>query len=356
MKQERNEPCKCGSGLKYKKCCLNKKEEFDMKLQSLFDTVEKNKRKARISHCLHPESENCSGKIVRSHAIQNNRILNKLAVNGMLKTMDGESHMMFQDVDTKGRKQATTFKGFCSFHDKKTFQPIEDFEFNESAEQLFLYTYRALAWSFHKKLEQVNHIILNMESLKNKGFHFSDDLMLHNSMHLLGHFENESTLKRFNGYLQNENYERVSSYVWTIPYEIKFAVSTMLTIEHDIKGNMINNIKSFRPLKNIYLNIFPGNQESYLLWTWESNHEILEKFAKQFDSLKDKDKKNYLNNNLPRWTDAIVISPDLWDTWGAPIHESIIAHSNFEFLYRAMEEDLGTYAYEYEYTPWDFFE
>lgn len=356
MKQERNEPCKCGSGLKYKKCCLNKKEEFDMKLQILFDTVEKNKRKARISHCLHPESESCSGKIVRAHAIQNNRILNKLAVNGMLKTMDGESHLMFQDIDTKGRKQATTFKGFCSFHDKITFQPIEDFEFKESAEQLFLYTYRALAWSFHKKLEQVNHILLNMESLKKKGFHFSDDLKLHNSMHLLGHFENESTLKRFNGYLQNRDYEKVSSYVWTIPYEIKFAVSTMLTIEHDIEGNMINNIKSFQPLKNIYLNIFPGDQESYFIWTWESNHEILEKFVKQFDSLKNKEKENYLNNNLPRWTDAIVISPDLWDAWGEPIHESIIAHSNFEFLYRAMEEEMGTYAYEYAYTPWDFFE
>lgn len=356
MKQERNDPCQCGSGLKYKKCCLNKKDEFDTKLRLLFEIAEKNKRKARISHCIYPNTENCSGKIVRAHAIQNNRILNKLAVNGMLKTMDGESHMMFQDADTKGRKVATTFKGFCSYHDKVTFQPIEDFEFKESAEQLFLYTYRTLAWSYHKKIEQVNHILLNMESLQNSGFHPSGDFLLHNTMHLLGHFENETTLKRFNGYIQDNDYESVSSYVWTIPYEIRFAVSSMLTIEHDVNGNMINNIKSFQPLKSIYLNIFPGNKKSYLIWTWESKHVILEQFVKQFGSLKDVDKENYLNNNLPRWTDAIVISPELWDKWGYPIQESIVSHSNFGILYRAMEEELDSFAYEYADTPWNFFD
>lgn len=355
MKVKRNEPCQCGSGLKYKKCCLNREEEYEKRLHLLFESIENNKRKARISHCLHPDTDNCSEKIVRAHAIQNNRILNKLSLNGMLKTMDGESRLMFQDSDTKGRKVATTFKGFCSYHDKVTFQPIEDFEFNNSPEQLLLYAYRTLAWSYNKKLEQVNHIILSMKSLRGKRFKPSSDLVIHNSMHLLGHFENGMVLNRFNEYIQKKNYENISSYIWVIPYEIRIGVSAMLTLEHDIEGNILNNIKSFQPLKNIYLNIFPGNKESYLIWSWETEHQIFKQFVKQFDSLKEEVRKNYLNNNLPRWTDAIVISPRMWDEWGSSVQESLIAHFNFEFLYRSMEEELNCFAYEYADTPWDFF-
>ena len=69
-----------------------------------------------------------------------------------------------------------------------------------------------------------------------------------------------------------------------------------------------------------------------------------------------KDKVNYFDNYLPRWSDSIVISPILWNKWGDDIQQALIAHSNFEVLYRALEEDEIGFAYQYMDTPWNFFE
>lgn len=172
---------------------------------------------------------------------------------------------------------------------------------------------------------------------------------------LIGCYENEIRLEKFNKYLINEDYEKISSYIWVIPYEVQIAVSAMLEIEHDINGKEINDIKSSKLLKAIYLNIFPGNGVSYCLWSWLRDDKVYENFIKQFSELSIDDRSNYLNNNLPRWTDAIVISPRLWDKWGDEIQQALIAHANFEVLYRQMEFEENKYEYEYMDTPWDFF-
>lgn len=90
----RNDPCPCGSGKKYKKCCLNKSVE-----QRLAEAVARSsnnlKNEAHIKQCLHPNKNECDEKIIKAHAIQNNRILNKISEKGMVVSMDGVEHLMF---------------------------------------------------------------------------------------------------------------------------------------------------------------------------------------------------------------------------------------------------------------------
>jgi len=38
---------------------------------------------------LHPNKDECTDKIVKAHAIQNNRILTKIAENGWVETLNG---------------------------------------------------------------------------------------------------------------------------------------------------------------------------------------------------------------------------------------------------------------------------
>lgn len=141
----RNDPCPCGSGKKYKYCCLEEESEASRKMNMYLKDYAINVKNTRIKQCIHPIKNECAGDIVRAHAIQNNRILTKLSVNGMLATLDGVSNYMFQDAQLKGRKVTTTFSGFCSYHDKKLFQEIEDKEFLSTRKQIFLYTYRTIA-------------------------------------------------------------------------------------------------------------------------------------------------------------------------------------------------------------------
>jgi SEC-C motif len=52
MKLGRNEPCHCGSGAKYKRCCLGKDEEAERQAKADADAAE-----AETSTCLCPDCE-----------------------------------------------------------------------------------------------------------------------------------------------------------------------------------------------------------------------------------------------------------------------------------------------------------
>lgn len=357
MKIGRNEPCPCGSGLKYKKCCLVKTEGKKL-AEAVVYATQNLKREARIKQCLHPDKTKCVEKIARAHAIQNNRILSKISENGMLITMDGTSFHMFQSSDEKGRGIATTFTGFCSYHDKTLFQEIEDKEFVCSDKQIFLLTYRSMAWHYHKKQEQIRATEIQYAKMLEKGYDAkrSSEFRDFVSMLHLGNEDNSKEKEIFDAALLREEYDIVNSYIWEIPFEVEFAISMMTELEYDIEGKPINDILHARDLKKIYLNIFPCDGKSYCIWSWlKSNDSAFVSFAKQFDRLEIVDRENYFNNNLPRWSDSLVISPRLWHKWGEAVQQALITHANFDVIFSATEKELNKHAYEYMETPWNLF-
>ena len=66
MKVARNAKCPCGSGKKYKRCCLEKDErQF---AEALIYSTQNTRNEARIKQCLHPNQNECKGKIVKASA------------------------------------------------------------------------------------------------------------------------------------------------------------------------------------------------------------------------------------------------------------------------------------------------
>lgn len=285
--------------------------------------------------------------------------MNKIAEEGHVITVDGTSNMIFQGTQIKGRKIATTFTGFCKYHDKILFQKIEDCEFVGSQEQVFLLTYRTMAWHYHKKQEQLNAKAIQYKRMYERGFDMasSEGFRLFEKGLKLGVRDNEKEKLIFDELLLNEVYDKVNFCIWELPYEVQFAVSMMHELEHDIYGKPINNLETDINLRKLYLNIFPADSKSFCVWSWltENNDDYVE-FSKQFMDLEIIDRENYLNNKLPRWSDSLIISPRLWEKWGSGIQEALVTHANFEILYRAMEEERSDYKYIYMDTPWDFFQ
>jgi hypothetical protein len=108
----RNNPCLCGSGKKYKKCCIDKADDADFSNPfNVFKTMNTSMKQRYIKQCVHPIKSECNERIVKSHSIQNNRILNKLAVEGYVITM-AQENLFFMTGQQIGRKLATTFSGF----------------------------------------------------------------------------------------------------------------------------------------------------------------------------------------------------------------------------------------------------
>ena len=216
-----------------------------------------------------------------------------------------------------------------------------------------------MAWHYHKKQEQINAACVQTEKMFKQGYDVakSDDFIDYFTGLKLGSMDNEKEKKLFDIALLSEQYDDIRYWIWEIPYEISSTVSMMTELEHDIYGEEINNLQRDSDLKKIYLNIFPANGKSFCIWSWLNRYDdTYKKFAEQFSKLDITDRENYFNNNLPRWTDSIVISPRLWNMWSSELQESLIAHANFDVLYRAMEKEDDDYAYKYMDTPWNFFE
>ena len=113
----RNDLCPCGSGKKFKRCCIdliNKKEDKGFTNPEDFPELYRNLRKeTRIKQCLHPDKGSCSEKIIKAHSIQNNKILKKISSNGFVYMPRPKSDNPFAVITKYGRKEATTFTGFC---------------------------------------------------------------------------------------------------------------------------------------------------------------------------------------------------------------------------------------------------
>ena len=135
MKQKigRNDLCPCGSGKKYKKCCIKKEDNasFSNPINFLanYKTV---RNEARIKQCLYPDSKSCSERIIGAHSIQNNKILKRISSNGIVYMPCPKAYNPFAVMTKWGRNEASVFTGFCGHHDKIVFQPIEDNVFDKS--------------------------------------------------------------------------------------------------------------------------------------------------------------------------------------------------------------------------------
>ena len=107
--------------------------------------------------CLHPlASPPVCNKIISAHTIQRSKILKQLInpfnhVLTFYKTTDGLPKLV-------GWRLASTFNGFCGFHDSSTFEPIENQPFNNTLQQCFLIGYRALCHEVYQKTAAVRAI------------------------------------------------------------------------------------------------------------------------------------------------------------------------------------------------------
>ena len=83
MKIGRNDSCPCGSGKKYKKCCIGKSES-EIKEATFRKLYKDARHNAEFKECLHPDKENCSDRIIKAHTITKSKFLSRISENGIV--------------------------------------------------------------------------------------------------------------------------------------------------------------------------------------------------------------------------------------------------------------------------------
>lgn len=308
----RNDQCPCGSGKKYKKCCINKEDDNEfLNPSNFFKNYKDIKKDSRIKQCLHPNKEMCSEKIIGAHSIQNNKILKRISTEGQVYMPCPKNDNPFSPMAKWGRKEATVFTGFCGYHDNEMFKAIENEDFNKNNYQIFLYIYRCFALEYHKKMEVSNMQNMLIDKIPSRAGAIKHDF----SGFELAINDLESCKKEFDNALINEEYDILSSLVWEFEQPIKFAASGFTVLDKDLKGNRLQDLSDLtKEMKHVFVSIFPEGEKTYCIIAWlKSNNDLFKGYKEQISELDINQRKIYINNLLPIITENITINPEAWD-------------------------------------------
>jgi len=300
----RNKPCFCGSGNKFKLCCIDKNEEEYQNTsdyQNSFLDISKNFEKLldiqKINYdyktCLAPNSlrRECDGNIVIAHSVSKSSMLKKIDEDGMVYYFDKSfiKYVKKQSITLKKTpiNSASTFTGFCSYHDNKLFKEFEDSSFKIKPNQLALLSYRAICRELYTKRVTQNNFKDKTDLLKsNPPNKFSSEII---NTYLIGSDLGISDLEKqksiYDEMIIKNNFDDYFYFVLEFENIPEILCSSGKLLIYDLSGNnLIEDIESDSPLENIQFNISVFNNKTYVHWGWTKySSELAVKYVKYFD-------------------------------------------------------------------------
>ncbi len=285
----------------------------------------------RYKSCFVSDSS-CSTRIVRSHSIQNSRILRRISLNGMVLTIQASDRILgFSSV---GRKTASTFSGFCSFHDDKIFKLIETDDFSPIDAHFVRHAYRALALEYNKKTSILRMYTKILELMETKQWqrYLRDCTDIKPSRaspaetyrdvvsYITGSQIELDNMNRFRAlfdvFFETSHNDFLSSFSVSFPSEYPIAATSSITIEHDFRGNPVNVFPKSDicdESKPLYLTIFPQNGRTHVLLShYERDRDTYRPLRNDLKSMRIRDLKVAVTNLIANHIENFYVSPVYW--------------------------------------------
>ena len=257
MKLGRNERCWCGSGKKFKRCHLGRDAGEPLTPQAFLGSLKKTYGKG---YCLHPEasSETCRGKIVKAHTIQRNGGLSAIASKGHVYNCLMHERSLSRPLHPEnnpnrvGIGQASTFTGFCSYHDDLLFAPIEKNPFAGSAQQVALLGYRAISRELFMKNADMALSPVKREMDRGLPARAQEAVQTYVSLHQSGVAKAIEELERLKCHhdemLLNGDFRSIGYFIIIFEDTPDFLCSAIHQTTHDFRGNRVHVLGHLDPV------------------------------------------------------------------------------------------------------------
>ena len=330
----RNEPCWCGSELKYKRCHLNRASEPPITIQEEKEAVRQTFGK---KYCIHPKAGNeCSGNIVKAHTIQKKGFgLSRIARNGQVYRYahirpSGSATKVF-GADLVHITNASTFTGFCSFHDNSTFQEIENNPFQVTEEHTFLLSYRAVAKEVFLKRAQFE-LIKFLRTL-DRGKDTESQQHVQKYLDVWGNLGVVAGLKElehhrqiYDNALMISDFSDVHYYVIELDRIPDFMCSGTVQPDYDFHGNVLQDwTDTTIMLDHITLSLIATDKGGAAVFSWCGKNEASEKLVKSLHSLADDQIPHALVRYVFENFENVYASPAWWEALDKATQKKLLA-------------------------------
>lgn len=297
------------------------------------------KKTSRITECFYHDKSKCNGEIKQSHSIQRNGRLSIIEgdVNGnqavyTFTETDFDENNYCKGLKPIGKGVASTFFGFCDYHDTTLFSPIENFPFDESDKHCFLHSYRAFAHSYHRKKEE--NKAYNTES---KYTEIIPKLMLEGMLEGVNMSINESEIKKrkLDTLLDKQEYDGLEYFIYIIPEKYPIACSSQISPYYSYKGIPMNNhIDPSAAFSQIMLTVLPDNNQTIIIFACFPDDVKGVLFINELDSLYPLQLEKAISSIIITCAENTFFAPALWNKLGSQgqkqlCNELEMAASNF---------------------------
>lgn len=318
----RNSPCWCGSGKKYKFCHWKRERKPPVTEP---ETKQVFKQAYGRKYCLHAEADDvtCRGKIIKAHTIQRNGGLSRIARNGLVYNFTPEivvSQLPDEPTNPKliGIKVASTFTGFCGFHDQSAFSSIETRSFTIDAKNAFLFGYRGICKELFAKnaAVEITGFMRSLDSGKpldeqiriqafTRDFHSGEEAGLRD-------YQFHKTA--FDAVLISQSFSDVRYYAIVFGNTPDLLCSGAIYPEYNFRGDALQDLSDLnKTLDILSYSLITTNNGGAAIFCWVGDSAICQNFVTSLHAMSDSD----VSHALVRFTfdqfENLFIRPDWWE-------------------------------------------
>ena len=323
MKLGRNDKCWCGSGLKFKRCHLDREREKPISKGEILSR-HNNLMKKEICYAPKEIKSECS-KIIKAHTISKSSGLTEIAddtnhVLGLkynLATIEKNKGVL--NLEKIGINNASTFKGFCSKHDKVFFASFEDYPFTATKEQCFGLTYRALARELYAKDLVLSHLEEKKKDDKGKPLFSQIQHQQYIKIYETGTKQAIQELSELKDILDNHILEKPSKPLNYLILEssnpIPIVVSSITYPIYNFKGKKIQNLLDIVTVpEQLIFNAFNSNGKGFVLFSWLNGSKIIDRFVDSLMTFGEHEIFSSLVYFFFSSAENSFISPNWWES------------------------------------------
>lgn len=316
--------------------------------KALYYKVVRKQRAEKI--CLHPDQHQCQGKIIKAHTISKSAALKQLAIDGHILMFSGDDHRTIAATFAQGYAEpikvginkASTFTGFCSYHDDKAFQLVDDPEAILNIKEATLLSFRTFAREFYAKKGAIAAYELLL-----KEDHGGRDVSLlkhHMDSNKAGLNDLLDEAPAFFSFIKTGIIE-FDFMRFSFDGDLAIACSGGFFPEFDFQANKLQDLSDKRAHMNkLWVNVIPRTDcRTDLVFLWRKKHTISKQFVKSFEEIPNNRKGDALVWLVFGQFENLVIAPTWWNTTG-PTRKLVLGRRFYEasnlFVIRTKEDLL----------------
>lgn len=192
-----------------------------------------------------------------------------------------------------GIKRASTFSGFCELHDREVFSPVENKNFEGTAEQCFLLGYRATARELYTKIAAASLSEFRRSADAGRKPEQQFQIQMTNFLVDIGNTaglrDSRALKEKYDEILMSKSFQDSVGYVVELDRPPSVMCSGGWFPAEDFQGNQIQDLGALDEEMNaITCTSYWGGETGVIVFQWlRAHHDICARYIKSFHALKD---------------------------------------------------------------------